>query len=232
MNLISPLETSIQVGPEIVERFSADPDFPYLISFPRTGSHWLRMIMELYFETPSLVRLFFYRTTDRFTCYHRHDEELTIQRRNVLYLYRHPVDTVYSQLVYYREDPFSAERIAHWATLYGRHLKKWLLDDRSYSHRTILTYEGMKSDMTAEFSKVCDHFSVALDPDRLVAAVRIVTHEEVQRRTPHDPQVINRSESYRQIRQQFVAACSETVWSHLHAVDVRLAGLFVNGRET
>ena len=43
---------------KIVERHIADPEFPYLISFPRTGSHWLRMLMELYFDRPSLTLLF------------------------------------------------------------------------------------------------------------------------------------------------------------------------------
>ena len=35
-----------------------DITFPFLVSFPRTGSHWLRMLMELYFDKPSLTRSF------------------------------------------------------------------------------------------------------------------------------------------------------------------------------
>jgi len=46
--------------PKILDHFLKNADFPWLISFPRTGSHWLRMIMELYFEKPSLRRVFFY----------------------------------------------------------------------------------------------------------------------------------------------------------------------------
>ena len=71
----------------------SDPDFPFLISFPRTGSHWLRMLMELYFEQPSLVRVFYYKDNDNYLCYHHHDEDLKlVDKKNVIYLYRDPVD--------------------------------------------------------------------------------------------------------------------------------------------
>jgi hypothetical protein len=45
--------------PKTIKSFTDNPDFPYLVSFSRTGSHWLRMVMELYFEKPSLVRVLF-----------------------------------------------------------------------------------------------------------------------------------------------------------------------------
>ena len=42
-----------------------------------------------------------YKDAKTFTCYHRHDVELTISGcKNVLYLYRDPVDTIYSQIRY------------------------------------------------------------------------------------------------------------------------------------
>src|SRR5664280_1077746 len=95
----------------LIDACLSNPDFSFLVSFPRTGSHWLRMIMELYFKKPSLVRIFYFKDAQEFTCYHRHDEELDIERRNVLYLYRNPVDTIYSQLGYYKEDVDNEERI-------------------------------------------------------------------------------------------------------------------------
>jgi hypothetical protein len=224
-------DSSIQVGPETVNRCIADPAFPYLVSFPRTGSHWLRMIMELYFETPSLVRIFYFKQATRFTCYHRHDEELDIIRQNVLYLYRHPVDTVYSQLNYYREDPFAAGRVEHWATLYGRHLHKWLLTDTFTAKKTVLTYEGMKRDLAGEFARVCAHFGASLDRPRLEEAARRVTREEVKNRTLHDPQVVNLSERYAQIKETFVAAWAGRIMALVAAVDPRLPGLFLGEKK-
>jgi hypothetical protein len=46
--------------PAVTKSFTDNPDFPYLVSYSRTGSHWLRMIMELYFEKLSLVRVFLF----------------------------------------------------------------------------------------------------------------------------------------------------------------------------
>ena len=45
---------------KIWQKYTSNPEFPYLVSFPRTGSHWLRNVMELYFEKPSLTRVFLY----------------------------------------------------------------------------------------------------------------------------------------------------------------------------
>ncbi len=39
----------------VVDYLRSNPDLPYLISYPRTGSHWLRLVMEEYFDKPSLV---------------------------------------------------------------------------------------------------------------------------------------------------------------------------------
>ncbi len=93
--------------PRILRRFLADLDSPVLVSFPRTGSHWLRMTMELYFERPSLVRVFYYPDRTNYLTLHTHDlpgvlpEDIgaDIERSNVIYLYRDPVDTVTGAIV-------------------------------------------------------------------------------------------------------------------------------------
>ena len=86
------------VDAESIRKFEDNPDNPYLVSFPRTGSHWLRMVMERYFGRPSLVRVFYYPERNDFLTLHTHDLELDVQRRNVIYLYRDPVETVFSQM--------------------------------------------------------------------------------------------------------------------------------------
>ena len=48
---------SVRVEAEVEKAYTANLQNPFLISFPRTGSHWLRMLCELYFERPTLVRL-------------------------------------------------------------------------------------------------------------------------------------------------------------------------------
>ena len=128
INQIMNKEYDIHVTDQaLISSFLSQPDFPWLISFPRTGSHWLRMIMELYFEKPSLMRFFYYKDARDFTCYHRHDVELSIEGcRSVIYLYRNPRDTVYSLVRYHRENARNITRVRYWAQLYGKHLSKWL----------------------------------------------------------------------------------------------------------
>ena len=187
----------------LIRRFTDRPEFPYLVSFPRTGSHWLRMLMELYFEKPALVRAFYSKEPTDFTCCHCHDEDLKLRRQNVIYLYRNPVPTVYSQLMYYREDTDDPARITRWAALYGEHLKKWLFAETFTTRKTVLTYEGLKTDLAAEFEKVCRHLGCGLDAGKLEQARAQATKENLKVKTRHDPQVVSLSEAYAQQREAF-----------------------------
>ncbi len=214
--------TSVNVPTDIVDNFIANPDFTYLISFPRSGSHWLRMLMELYFEKPSLVRIFYYKDAERFTCYHRHDEDLSIHRSNVIYLYRDPVDTIYSQLNYYNENMCDNERINYWAILLGKHFNKWLIQETFTRRKTIITYEGMMKDMETEFRKVVDHFSESFDAAKLQEKVKLVTKKEVKDKTSHDPQVMNLTDDYSLKRNEFRERYEETILDIIYLINPAL----------
>lgn len=190
---------------KIVERHIADPEFPYLISFPRTGSHWLRMLMELYFDRPSLTLLFFrtLKETDSFTCLHTHDLELSIRAQNVLYLYRNPVDTVFSQMSYHDQDLQSTELVEGWTELYAQHVAKWVLNASVPGRRTIVTYEGMRRNLAEEFSKVCAFFGEGFDADRLARVSTEVSKDRIRDRTRHDPKVIASGADYENRRHAF-----------------------------
>ncbi len=220
---------SIQVNDKkIIEKFTSNPDFPYLISFPRTGSHWLRMVMELYFETPALVRIFYYKDADTFTCYHRHDEELDIKRKNVIYLYRNPPDTIYSQLNYYKEAIHNEERIRYWSQLYGKHLSKWLVEENFTQKKTIITYEGMKTDLSREFKKVCDHFSASFIQGKLKSVAEVVSPVEVKRKTPHDPQVIDLTRSYTEKRKHYKREYNDYILEIIYSQNRELEKILTN----
>ncbi|MFZ2161794.1 MAG: sulfotransferase domain-containing protein [Sideroxyarcus sp.] len=212
--------------PKIIKAFTDNPDFPYLVSFSRTGSHWLRMIMELYFEKPSLSRIFYFNDATDFTCYHRHDMDLGLRRNNVIYLYRDPVETVYSQLCYYKEEPDNLERRQHWTNLYARHLSKWLIHDDFTKKKTVVTYEGMKADMHKEIEKVCAHIGADLDPVKLDSALAQVSREELKRKTKHDQQVINLTDSYRHERESFRNNYGDWVFDELYSIEPALEKLF------
>ncbi|MDA3918348.1 MAG: sulfotransferase domain-containing protein [Deltaproteobacteria bacterium] len=216
-------QTSIAVNPEIINKFLNKPDFPWLISFPRTGSHWLRMLMELYFEKPSLVRIFYYKKAVEFTCYHRHDEDLTIQGcQNVIYLYRNPVDTIYSQMRYYNEDMDDINRVLNWTNLYGQHLKKWLFEENYSKKKTILTYERMIKDLDSEFEKVCQHFNYPFLLDKFSQVKKKVTKEKLKIKTLHDKKVVDFSKNYSKNRNYFKKNYSSIIIGAIKKNDERL----------
>ena len=220
-------EGSVGVTDErLIRKFTDNPEFPYLVSFPRTGSHWLRLLMELYFGKPSLVRAFYTENPTDFTCCHSHDDDLALRRRNVIYLYRNPVPTIYSQLQYYKENCDDRERIAHWAAQYGRHLMKWLATDDFTARKTVVTYEGLKSNLAAEFEKICRHLDAPFDPERLRQAAGRVSKEDLKRKTRHDQQVVNLSRAYDDEREAFCARHAAFVMETVIGEDPALRALW------
>lgn len=202
-------------NPTVIGAFVTNPAHTFLVSFPRTGSHWLRMIMELYFERPSLTRVFYYPRRKNYLTLHSHDLELDVARSHVIYLYRDPVDTIHSQLQYHREDVDDRRRIAHWADLYGRHLDKWLHRETFTRRKTVLRYERLEADLAAEFGKVCGHFNVVCDSQRLSVTAARVSKENVKARTRHDPRVMDLTEGYERTRRRFREDHGEYVWQVL-----------------
>ncbi len=196
----------------LIQKFTSDPDFPFFVSFPRTGSHWMRLMMELYFERPSLVRAFYYKDSQDFISYHTHDIDLDVERKNVIYLYRDPVPTVYSQLNFYQESTEDLGKIEHWSTLYGKHLAKWLIEETVSTKKTILKYEKLQQDMEAEFAKLTTHFGESLNVEKLNEVQGRVSKEEVKKKTYHDPRVINRNTTYELSREEFTKIHGDRIY--------------------
>jgi len=217
--ILNPDGSTSVDDPNVISSFTADPDFPYLISFSRTGSHWLRMIMELYFEKPALVRIFYFKDANDFTCYHTHDMELTVERKNVIYLYRNPVETVYSQLRYYKEDTDNPALRHHWVELYARHMAKWLVREKFTNKKTVLSYEGMRLNMHGEFAKVCAHFDQPLNKTKLDKVLDKVSKSELKQKTTHDKQVVNLSDEYRDARLDFVNKYADEIFEYILSLE-------------
>jgi hypothetical protein len=219
-------DDSIQItDKDILNPFITKTDFPFLISFPRTGSHWLRMIMELYFKKPSLVRIFYFYDSKDFTCYHRHDENLDIEHENIIYLYRNPPDTIFSQINYYNNDIDDKNRIIYWSELYGKHLSKWLITENFTTKKTVISYDKMKNNMVNEYNKVCNHFNVDMEADLLAnVAIRVTKHEVISK-TRHDKRVINRNLQYESLRSEFIIQYSGLIMDTIYQINPSLKAL-------
>lgn len=190
---------------DIADKYIADKEFPFLVSFSRTGSHWLRMLMELYFEKPSLKLLFFQTVaeTESYTCFHTHYLELNVKANNVIYLYRDPVDTIYSQMSFHAQDMSDVELLDGWISLYGDHLNKWLLSDDFTHKKIVLRYENMVKDLTGEFKKLSDFFQDPFDEQKVNEIALKVSKEKIKEKTLHDPRVINLASNYSTSREKF-----------------------------
>lgn len=208
-----PAEKETTVPTQMIhDAFTANPSNPFLVSFPRTGSHWFRMVAELYFERPSLVRAFYYPEKTDYLFLHTHDLDLDVQRQRVIYLYRDPVPTIYSQLTYHKDALNDYERIRHWAEIYGKHLDKWLYRETFTTQKLVLTYEAMKADLTAIFAQVTAWYGESLDHARLGHAAAQVTKDEVKQKTTHDPQVVKLDQTYDISREAFREQQGAFVW--------------------
>lgn len=206
-------QLSVRAEAAIEKDYVANLQNPFLVSFPRTGSHWLRMLCELYFERPTLVRMFYYPEKTNYLFLHRHDVELDVERENVIYLYREPVMTIYSQLNYHDENPDDADRIRYWAEVYGQHLNKWLIDETFTKKKTILTYEAMRQDLPSVIQKVAVHLGEPFDAQRLEQVAAQVTKEEVKRKTEqHDGHVVQLDRKYQQTGEVFKERHADLVW--------------------
>lgn len=204
--------------PRAAKRWLADPDNLCLISFPRTGSHWLRMIIELYFDRPLLVRTFYHPGRRDYLLLHDHDMDLQLACRNVLYLYRDPVDTVFSQLGYYRQSIDDAHAIVHWASRYALHVAHWLIERRPHTRMTVLRYEAMRSDLAGAFGPLVEHIGGTLDAARLARCADRVTRSEVKQKTTHQEAVMTLGEDYEARRRRFREEQASRVWDAVRAI--------------
>jgi len=210
-------------------------ELPLFISFPRTGSHWINCVMELYFDRPRLreVRTTLFDKTRRdWMWFHDHDLDLKISHQHVLYLYREPVSTFFSNLTYYsrlpespfyRKSPLATEEkaIGQFCEDYRNHLKKWLLS--SEKAHTSVRYDKLKSDRAAEFQKICRYFDRPFDSRRMDSAFAAATPEALAAQTV-DPAAIGNhllTKSYDHERRQFAEKWKKFIQNEMLTAELR-----------
>lgn len=132
--------------------------------------------------------------------FHDHDLDGNLHHADVLFLYREPVATVYSNLMYDRRhaarsllgrlcktSPASVERAAviRCCDRYRRHCEKWLLPGRQA--RTVIRHENFLTRPADEFAKICAHFGRSLDTRRMEQAFALVTPEALATKAGDSP---------------------------------------------
>jgi predicted O-methyltransferase YrrM len=210
-----------------LHKFNEDTESVYLISFPRTGSHWLRSVMELYFGRPTLTRTFYKHNNNNYLLLHHHDMDFNVIRDNVIYLYRDPVDTIYSQINYYKEDFTGDGRVLHWSKEYAKHLSKWLLDENFTKRKLIIRYEDLKSKPIDTFKLLSDFYGISLDEKRISEALSLVSKKTIREKTEwHNARVQNVDSGYDLSRREFRFKHAALIEQIIVSTEPRLRSLF------
>lgn len=184
-------------------------EVPRLVSYPRTGSHWLRIMLEATLGMPSYVQSFFDPNPTSCWGFHIHNrvvanphrtEGLTANLKNVIYLYRDPVDTIYSMLKYEKKIPgnWDGSKTSEISTSvdkisieYKNHLKRWMLDNEDIENFMSLTYEDLKYDTSGCLLTICEFLGVERSLQVISEAVERCDKKLTKELTPHDPQALS-----------------------------------------
>ncbi len=188
-------------------------DYPLFISYPRSGSYWINCVAELYFDRPRLreerVTLLPEDRTD-WMWFHDHDIDLDIEHDHVLYLYRDPVDVIYSLLVAEQGKikKRDGKKIEELASALCKHYDKYLGEEGAA--KAVIRYEACREDLAGQFKEVTRYFGQEFDLQRLDWAAEQVSKDTLVKaasaRQKRPDQYMNEKmlkEAYSKKREQF-----------------------------
>jgi len=195
-----------------------------LVASPRCGGHWFVMITDLYFKNQKLSEFVFSEKNKRI-CNHTHDGRLKENYTDLIYLYREPVDKIYSEMkyyhknkeysqgeriTYYNDDINNTKNIINQSERYADHLTKWLIKDKT-KNKTVIYYDNLVNNFIDEFSKVCKHFGETIDVKKgnsIMGYGKNVT----KGKTSHNKQIVNIDSNYDSEREEFRRKHSKLIY--------------------
>lgn len=171
-------------------------NLPALVSFPRSGSQWLGAVMELYFDRPCVrdrKATLIENDREDWMWIHDHDLELEFFNDDSIYLYRNPIDVLYSWLHYKfdatrrksiwgkfvqrHEKIITEAEVISQSELLKKHLHKWLASE--HKARTVVRYESLKQAPEKEFGKICQHFGQTSSQEQIKKAFEEASREKL-----------------------------------------------------
>jgi hypothetical protein len=187
-------------------------DIAYLVGFPRSGNHYVSVCLEKYTDNRSPISNYRGLAGRSLTVYRihagefrgTHDLKMDARFRKVVFLYRNPVDTLYSYCRYEGIRP-NMERIRQEADFWARHTMKWMFTEGHSRRKVILCYERLLADFCREFGRLLDFFGLGKDAERMRQIRQSTTKEEIKALVDRkDNKVINVTEEYRVGKAEFV----------------------------
>jgi hypothetical protein len=143
-----------------------------------------------------------------------HDMTLDFEAENVIYLYRNPIDCIFSNLKYDQTTIDNIELIDKYLNIWNKHIQKWVFDEKFTKRKVILSYENLKKDFVKEFSKLLVYLNLEVDEKRIILAKETYTKNKI-REIVHDKKVINNETDYELQRERFVDLFGKYIFDKL-----------------
>src|SRR5574343_947240 len=127
---------------ELTGQYTQDREFPRFIGYSRTGTHWFKILIESCIGKGCLP-VTYLGATDWWGAF-GHDIGLKANGLgNVIYIYRDPIDTVYSQLKFYRKETDSVS-VNYYLDQYSVNLVRWIHFAQDTRRIHYVSYDHMK----------------------------------------------------------------------------------------
>lgn len=190
-----------------IKKIQYDFEIPALVSFPRSGSHYLMILMELYFDQSNMNVSFFDKEEAKFC--HTHDTLLNTRKKEAIYLYRKDVCSVMFSHFYLQDIDAgkNPEIFEDKVLLYGAHLDKWLFNEKFTEKKAIVCYEELFNNPKTEFSKICKFFGKRIASKKFQDCVEqvkdkgyvksLITYDKTIMKSVNDPDYENKREIFR-----------------------------------
>ncbi len=185
---------------------------PYYVGFPRSGSHWIRISLEMYTKGKSPISNFLksknetvqqlYKRINNGEFRGTHDMDLKFKTDYVLYMFRNPVDCIFSHMVYEGLSLSDSNSVNKFLDIWIKHINKWCFVETFTKKKIIISYESLIKDFDSNFLKIVKFMGLHVDKNKILDVKQKCTKSTINR-IVHDKKVINTSNNYSDDRNVF-----------------------------
>jgi hypothetical protein len=186
------------------------------VGLSRSGSHWIRLVLEHYMGGNSPLSNFLGSPINTNNFITTHDLQLDFVADYVIYLYRNPIDCIYSNLKYDGIDTNldCISKIDYYLDIWIRHIQKWIYDENFTKDKVILCYEKLKNDFNNEFSKLLIFLNLQVNTEKIEEGNNIYTKSKIKK-IVRDDRVINDELNYEIYRELFTQKYKNYIYDKL-----------------
>jgi len=202
----------------------------YYVGFPRSGSHWIRLVLEDYTDGKSSLSNFLavknetvqklYQRARKEEFKGTHDIDLKFKHENVIYLFRNPVDCIYSYLIY-ENLPLTEKEVLNAFKLWSDNINKWCFKETFTKNKTIICYKELQNNFEKEFSKILKSLNIPINKEKIKKSL-IKFNKSKIKSVIHDKKVINLSNDYESNRLKFKEKFGKLIISQMTEEQINL----------